>query len=81
MIEIIELIADRLEIVIYISLGLITAAALIRTAIKASRGESVKVPPVGIVNDLPGSVTGIVNTGIVSERSLERADEKNSKED
>lgn len=40
----------------FIMLGIIAA---VRAAIKASRGERVDVPAVGVVKDLPGSVTGI----------------------
>ena len=37
----------------------IVVIALIRTLMKASKGESINVPPVGVMNDLPSSVTGI----------------------
>ena len=40
----------------FILLGII---ASVRAAVKASRGERVDVPAVGVIRDLPGSVTGL----------------------
>lgn len=76
MIETLELIADRIEVIIGAALGIIIAVAVIRTIIRMSRGESVNVPPVGVMNDLPSSVTGISKHNDMSERSDERADRK-----
>ena len=58
------------------ALGIIVAIAVVRTLIKKSRGESVKVPPVCVMNDLPSSVTGINKHDDMSERSRERANRK-----
>ena len=38
---------------------LLTVAAIIRIIVKAARGERIDVPHVGVMNDLPSSVTGI----------------------
>ncbi|MBQ6500086.1 MAG: hypothetical protein IJI87_01690 [Mogibacterium sp.] len=76
MIEVLEFISDKLGIVMGAVIGIIAVIALIRTLLKASRGESVKVTPVGIMNDLPGSVTGINKCDDMTERSNERANKK-----
>ena len=57
-------------------LGIIVAIAVVRTLIKKSRGESISVPPVGVMNDLPSSVTGINNHNDMSERIQERSTKK-----
>ncbi|MBQ3290862.1 MAG: hypothetical protein IJH43_00625 [Mogibacterium sp.] len=76
MIEALEMIADRIEVIIGVALGIIIAVAVIRTIIRMSRGESINVPPVGVMNDLPSSVTGISKHNDISERSEERSDRK-----
>lgn len=76
MIEALEFIADKAGIIMGVILAVIVAIAVIRSAIRASRGESIKVPPVGVMNDLPGSVTGINKHDDISERSKERANKK-----
>lgn len=60
-------------IVLFVALGLI---AIIRTYRKAKRGESTRIPTVGIMNDLPSSVTGINKHDDMTERSEERRDRK-----
>ena len=69
-------ISDVLGIIIGVLLVLLTAIAIIRTAIKARRGDSIEIPPVGIMNDLPSSVTGINKHNDMVERSNERAEKK-----
>ena len=69
-------ISDVLGIIIGVLLVLLTAIAIIRTAIKARRGDSIEIPPVGIMNDLPSSVTGINKHNDMVERSSERAEKK-----
>lgn len=76
MVETLEFISDKLGIVMGAVIGIIAVIALIRTLLKASHGESVKVTPVGIMNDLPSSVTGINKHDDMSERSSERANKK-----
>ena len=76
MIEALEMIADRIEVIIGVALGIIIVVAVIRTMIRMSRGESINVPPVGVMNDLPSSVTGINKHDDMSERSSERANKK-----
>ena len=74
--EILEYIADIIGYVIsglFVGLGLV---AVIRTYRKARRGESTRVPTVGVINDLPGSVTGINKYDDMSERSGERREKK-----
>ena len=71
--EILSVILEYGMIVLFAGLGLL---AVIRTYRKAKRGESIKVPTVGVMNDLPGSVTGINKYDDMSERSEERRDRK-----
>ncbi len=55
---------------------LLSVAAIIRIVVKAARGERIDVPPVGVMNDLPSSVTGINKYNDMAERSNERAGKK-----
>lgn len=57
--ETVGYIVDHLGIVIGILLGIISVIAIVRTVVKAVRGEKISIPAVGIVKDLPGSVTGV----------------------
>ena len=66
-------ISDVLRIIIGVLLVLLTAIAIIRTIIKAERGERIEVPPIGVTNDLPSSVTGINKHDDLVERSKERS--------
>ena len=66
-------ISDVLGIIIGVLLVLLTAIAIIRTIIKAERGERIEVPPIGVTNDLPSSVTGINKNNDMSERVQERS--------
>ena len=43
---------------------------------RTDKGESISVPPVGVMNDLPSSVTGINKHNDLSERAQERSDRK-----
>ena len=76
MIDALELISDKIGIIIGAILGITVIIALIRTLLKASKGESISVPPVGVMNDLPSSVTGINKHNDMSERSNERSGKK-----
>ena len=76
MIEALEFISDKIGIIIGAILGIIVVIALIRTLLKASKGESISVPPVGVMNDLQSSITGINKHNDMSERSNERAGKK-----
>lgn len=69
-------ISDVLGIIIGVLLVLLTAIAIIRTIIKAERGERIEVPPIGVTNDLPSSVTGINKNNDMSERVQERSTKK-----
>ena len=66
-------ISDVLGIIIGVLLVLLTAIAIIRTIIKAERGERIEVPPIGVTNDRPSSVTGINKHDDLVERSKERS--------
>ena len=55
---------------------LLSVAAIIRIVVKAARGERIDVPPVGVMNDLPSSVTGINKYNDMAESSNERAGKK-----
>ena len=68
--------SDVLGIIIGVLLALLTAIAIIRTVIKTRRGDHIDVPPVGVINDLPSSVTGISKHNDMVERSNERAEKK-----
>ena len=76
MIDALEFISDKTGIIMGAVLGIIVVIALIRTLLKASKGESISVPPVGVMNDLPSSVTGINKHNDMSERSNERSGKK-----
>ena len=69
-------ISDVLGIIIGVLLVLLTAIAIIRTIIKAERGERIEVPPIGVMNDLPSNVTGINKHNDLSERVQERSTKK-----
>lgn len=76
MIDALEFISDKIGIIMGAVLGVIVAMALIRALLKASKGESISVPSVGVMNDLPSSVTGINKHNDMSERNNERAGKK-----
>ena len=76
MIEALEFISDKIGIIIGAILGIIVIIALIRTLQKASKGESISVPVIGVMNDLPSSVTGINKHNDITKRSNERAGKK-----
>jgi len=76
MVEALEYISDKLGIIITAVLAGVIVIAIIRTLMKASRGESISVPPVGVLNDLPGSLTGINKHNDLTERGNERAEKK-----
>ena len=66
-------ISDVLGIIIGVLLVLLTAIAIIRIVIKTRRGDHIDVPPVGVMKDLPSSVTGINKHNDMSERIQERS--------
>ena len=72
MIEALEFVSDKIGIIMGAVLGIIVVIAIIRTLLKASKGESISIPPVGVMNDLPSSVTGINKNNDMSERVQER---------
>ncbi len=76
MIDAFEYIADKLGIILGAILGIVGIIALIRTLLKVYKGESISVPPVGVMNDLPSSVTGINKHNDMSERGQERSTNK-----
>ena len=65
--------SDILGIIICVLPALLTAIAIIRIVIKTRRGGHIDVPPVGVMNDLPSSVTGINKHDDMRERATERA--------
>ena len=65
--------SDILGIIIGVLLALLTAIAIIRIVIKTRRGDHIDMPPVGVMNDLPSSVTGISKHNDMSERIQERS--------
>ena len=76
MIEALEFISDKIGILMGAVLSIIVVIALIRTLLKASKVESISVSSVGVMNDLPSSITGINKHNDMSERSNERAGKK-----
>ena len=68
--------SDILGIIIGVLLALLTSIAIIRIVIKTRRGGHIDVPPVGVINDLPSSVTGINKHDDLVERNNERSTKK-----
>ena len=68
--------SDLLGIIIGVLLALLTSIAIIRIVIKTRRGDRIDVPPVGVMNDLPSSVTGINKHDDLVERNNERSTKK-----
>ena len=68
--------SDLLGIIIGVLLALLTSIAIIRIVIKTRRGDQIDVPPVGVMNDLPSSVTGINKHDDLVERNNERSTKK-----
>jgi hypothetical protein len=68
--------SDLLGIIIGVLLALLTSIAIIRIVIKTRRGDHIDVPPVGVMNDLPSSVTGINKHDDLVERNNERSTKK-----
>jgi hypothetical protein len=68
--------SDILGIIIGVLIVILTAIAIIRIVIKTRRGDHIEVPPVGVMKDLPSSVTGINKHNDMVERSSERAEKK-----
>ena len=54
----------------------LAAIALVRILIKTIRGEKIRVTPVGVIRDLPESVTGINRNDDLAEREAEAASRK-----
>ena len=76
MTNVLEFVFDNLGIVLGAVIGILVIVALIRTLRKASRGESISVTPVGVMNDLPSSVTGINKHNDMADRNNERSEKK-----
>lgn len=76
----IDNIYDKLEIAIAVALAALLLIALIRIIIRIVKGEDVSITPVGISNDLPGSVTGMNKNYDLHERSREASDIKTNDE-
>ena len=57
--KILDVISGSAEIIIFIIFGVLTALAVIRSLIKVKKGKKIDITPVGVYNDLPGSVTGL----------------------
>ena len=48
-----------MDIIVFIAMGLLCVAAVIRILVKMHRNEKIEITPVGIINDLPESITGV----------------------
>lgn len=59
MIKVLEFIADYTGVVFGIVFAIIGILVVVRVIIKTKRGEKVEITPVGVLNDLPESVTGM----------------------
>ena len=57
--NILVFISESFGIILIIAIGIITAAAVIRSIIKVRKGKIIDITPVGVYNDLPESVTGL----------------------
>lgn len=53
------LFADGISLILMIVFGLICLLALIRICIKFHRGEKISISPIGVMKDLPDSITGM----------------------
>lgn len=76
MIDILEVITDKVGIILGVAFAIIVVIAIIRTVIKASKGKPIYVPPVGAMKDLPSSITGVNKNGDLSDWSNERSDNR-----
>lgn len=74
--EILFKLSDIFGIIVGILLVLLTAIAIVRSFVRARRGERIDMPPVGVMNDLPSSVTGINKHDDLVERNNERSTKK-----
>ena len=75
MIQTLEFIADHTGLALGCLFAFILLAAVIRVVVRKRRGEQVEITPVGIVNDLPDSVTGVnkyADALIVEENDKEK---------
>lgn len=68
--------SDILGIMIGALLAFLTAAAIIRSVVKVRRGDRIEVRPVGVMNELPSSVTGINKHDDMYERAAERSNKR-----
>ena len=59
MAEVLEIISDKMGMVLGVLFGLIVLLAIIRSMIKLRKGKKINITPVGVYRDLPGSVTGL----------------------
>lgn len=57
--NILVFIGESFEIILFAAIGIITAAAVIRSVIKVRNGKKIDITPVGVYNDLPESITGL----------------------
>ena len=69
---------DKFEIAFGALFAALILIAIIRSAVKAAKGQRVSVPPVGVMKDLPGSATGISRHEDMTDRSHERTDNKST---
>lgn len=69
-------ISEKIEIAFMIAVIVITLIAIARTFIRKKRGESIKITPVGVMNNLPESVTGFRKNDDMKERASERGDKR-----
>ncbi len=58
-IESLGVVSDYLGYIVMGAFFLIGLIAIVRVIIAAKKGKSIDVTPVGVMNDLPSSVTGI----------------------
>ena len=54
-----DMMYDKLGVVLFVVVALITVLALIRSMIKMKKRKAINITPIGVFNDLPESVTGI----------------------
>lgn len=59
MMDFIDKLDGAVGIVMGLSFSLLVVIAIIRSIIRLKRGEDIDIEPIGIVQDLPSSVTGI----------------------
>ena len=74
--SVLDFLDNYIDIIVFAAFGLLAAAAVIRSMIKVKKGKKISITPVGVFNDLPESVTGIMK-----DKEWERREESQPLDD